>query len=346
MERRTRTGAVLTTAAAALLLSALAGGVVDRGEMLTAPPRAVAAPPSIATEPPTPGKAAPVPPDEGAWIGAWVRPDLPTPDGRLAAVADFESQLGRPVDVAHIFRQWEDPFPRSDDQTLARSRTVLLSWGGTDTRQIQSGLYDDLIRDRARDLKRWGVPLLLEWRWEMDRPNLQGEIWSPEDYVAAWKHIRALFQQEQVENVGWVWCPLAVGFGLGRAQAYYPGDEQVDWLCADVYPGPTALSFAAAAGPFLDWARGRPHPVIIGEFGWGVALREDREQSELARQEWLTAAGEFVKTQPQIKGLVYFDSDSSDSPTDPYDTSLRTAPGSMAAFRAVAQQPYFSRPRS
>jgi len=184
------------------------------------------------------------------------------------------------------------------------------------------------------------VPVLLEWRWEMDRPNLQGEIWSPADYVAAWKRIRGIFSEERVDNVGWVWCPLANGFASGRAQPYYPGDDQVDWLCADVYPGPTDQSFAAAAGPFLDWARSHPKPVVIGEFGWAVSAGEEQ------RQRWLTEAGEFVTTQPQIKALVYFDADNSDSPTDAYDTSLRRAPGSMAAFRAVATQPYFSRPRS
>ena len=44
-------------------------------------------------------------------------------------------------------------------------------------------------------------------------------------------------RREGATNVGWVWCPLATGFTDGRAQKYYPGDDQVDWLCADVYPG-------------------------------------------------------------------------------------------------------------
>jgi len=342
MRRQTRSAPVLAGAATALVLAVVAvlvAGAVVRRETAAPPARVAAAAPSVVGTPPVRGRNAPVPPARGAWIGAWVKPDLPTPDGRLAAVADFESQLGRSLDVAHVYRQWEDAFPREDDRSLAEGRTTLLSWGGTDTRQIQSGLYDDLIRSRARDLKRWGVPVLLEWRWEMDRPNLQGEIWSPEDYVAAWKRLRGIFAEEEVDNVSWVWCPLAVGFVSGRAQPYYPGDDQVDWLCADVYPGPAAQSFAAAAGPFLDWARSRPHPIVIGEFGWAASAGEE------PRQRWLTEAGEFVRTQPQIKALVYFDADNSESPTDAYDTSLRRAPGSMAAFRAVAAQSYF-RPRS
>jgi len=275
-------------------------------------------------------------PRTGAWVGAWVRPALPTVQGRLAAVADFEHQLGRPLDVSHVYHQWDDDFPAEDDRALAAAgHTVLLSWAGTDTRQIQAGLYDDVIRARARDLRAWGVPVLLEWRWEMDRPNLQAEVWSPADYVAAWQHLRAVFRQEQVDNVGWVWCPLATGFVDGRAPAFYPGDAEVDWLCADTYPGRTLQPFATAVGPFLDWAAGHPQPVLIGEFGMKKTLGE-RE-----RQRWLVETGEFVMTRPQIKGLVYFDADRSDSTSDPFDTSLRQAPGSMAALARVAASPWF-----
>jgi len=323
--------------ASLVLVAALVAAATQRVGAPDPVPTPVAAVAPGTSDAPAPrrGTSAPRPPATGAWLGAWVKPTLPTPDGRLAAFSDYESQLGRRLDLAHTYRRWDDAFPREDDLALAAGgRTVLLSWGGTDTRQIQSGLYDDLIRARAQALKRWGAPVLLEWRWEMDRPNLQGEIWSPADYIAAWKHIRALFDQERVDNVGWVWCPLATGFVDGRAQAYYPGDEQVDWLCADVYPGRTVQPFADAAAPFLAWAREHPLPVVIGEFGMQVALGEQ------ARQEWLAATGAFVRTQPQIKGLVYFDSDS-DDPRDPYDMSLRNAPGSLAVFRELAADPYF-----
>lgn len=288
--------------------------------------------------PPTPGSRAPRPPREGAWIGAWAKPDLPTTAGRRAAVADFERQLGRPLDLVHTYHEWDDELPSKDDRYYADAgRTLLLSWAGTDTREIQAGRHDELLREHALALKEWGEPVLLEWRWEMDRPNLQAEIWSPEDYVAAWKHIRAVFEAEQVRNVGWVWCPLAVGFADGRAQPYYPGDEQVDWICADTYPGKEIKPFATAIGPFLDWARNRPKPIIIGEFG----MKESR--GEHTRQAWLAEMGAFVKTVPQIKALVYFDADRSDAEQNSYDMSLRNSPGSMAVFSEIARDPYFDR---
>ncbi len=275
------------------------------------------------------------PPQDGAWIGAWVKPEPDTDGGRIAAVNDFETQLGRPLDLVHVYRTWEDPWPTADERKfVADGKQLLLSWAGTDTRAIVAGQHDELIRTRARALAAWGAPIMLQWRWEMDRPNLQDEVHGPEAYIAAWRHIRAIFAEEGATSASWVWCPLAIGFVDGRAQPFYPGDADVDWICADVYPGRDVKPFATAAGPFLDWAAERPHPIVIGEFGMQV------KRGEKVRQRWLADTGDFVKTQPQIKGLVYFDADRTNA-TPSYDMSLRNAPGSMAAFADMAHDPYF-----
>lgn len=278
----------------------------------------------------------PQPPKQGAWLGAWVKPAVMSQSGRVAAVSTFEQKLGRPLDVVHVYHDWQEPFPSDADREFARKGSVvLLSWSGTDTRVIQSGRYDDLIRRNAEALKAWGAPVLLQWRWEMDRPNLSGQIWSPQDYIAAWKRIRGIFAEVGVPNVGWVWCPLGVGFDSNRAQPYYPGDDQVDWLCADVYPGKDIKPFEVAAGSFLNWAKDRPKPIIIGEFG----MKEER--GEEIRQQWLRDLRTYVKAQPQIKALVYFNADNRDGDKS-YNMDLTTSPGSMMAFREMAQDPYFT----
>jgi hypothetical protein len=275
----------------------------------------------------------PGPPPSGALLGAWVSPDEYTQAGRLRAVEDFERVIGRRLDVVHLFEAWHDPFPSESDRAFAASgRVVMLSWGGTDTRVIASGSQDEWIRQRARAVRDLGVPVLLRWRWEMDRPNLSAEIWSPQDYVAAWKHIRAVFAEEQVTNVGWVWCPHARGFvDTSRdAAAYYPGDDEVDWLCADVYAEPDGSSFRDAVGPFLTWAAGHPKPIIIGEFG---IQHGDRAT-------WFQDAYRFVEAYPQIKGLVYFHGVSKGERN--YDHSLRRSPDALDAFRKGATSPHFN----
>ena len=199
-------------------------------------------------------------PEQGAWIGAWVDPTTPTQEGRVEAVAEFEARLGRPLDLVNSFHDWTDEFPTpADVEVVNQGRRLMVSWAGTDTRVIASGRYDDFIRDRARAVRDLRVPMLIRWRWEMDRPNLRASVWSPEDYIAAWERLRRIFAEEGAANAGWVWCPLASGFPEGRAQPYYPGDDQVDWLCADVYPGLRQDSPSPRdSEAFLDWAVDHP----------------------------------------------------------------------------------------
>jgi hypothetical protein len=277
----------------------------------------------------------PQPPKDGAWVGAWVKPDEMSQSGRIAAVTTFQKALGRTLDIVHVYHDWDERFPTESDREFAKQGSViLLSWAGTDTRAIQSGQYDDLIRTNAETLKAWGVPILLEWRWEMDRPNLRSQVWTAGDYIAAWKHIRSIFADVGVPNVGWVWCPLAIGFDTNRAQPFYPGDDQVDWICADVYPTWRQRSFKEASASFLAWAKDHPKPIIIGELGVQAA------HGEQTRQDWLSAMASFVKTQPQIKALVYFNADNSNN-DKPYDMSLLNAPGSLEVFKQMAHDPHF-----
>jgi hypothetical protein len=282
---------------------------------------------------PRPGSGGVRPPATGALLGAWVKPERFTESGRLAAKDQFETSVGRKLDIVHDFHKWGDEFPSAFDEQIVRAGAIpLISWAGTDTKLVAIGDEDETIRQRARAIKKFGKPLLLRWRWEMDRPNLQGEVHGPADYIAAWKRVRAVFAKEQVMNASFVWCPLAEGFASGKAQAYYPGDDQVDWLCADAYtltPGRQPLS--GLLDPFLSWAEPRHKPVIIAEFGTIPGAPGERAR-------WLAEAGALVAKRPAIKALVYFDAD-----TDQHGVarrwSLQWDSADVAAFAALAKDP-------
>ena len=281
---------------------------------------------------------APVPPASGAYLGAWVGPDVFTQANEILAVQQLQGQLGRKLAIVHTYLQWQAPFPTLSDLTfLSQGSMLLISWAGTDTRQIVSGADDSWIRTRARQVKALGKPVFLEWRWEMDRPNLRSQVHSGAEYVAAWDHIRAVFAAVGVRNAAWVWCPTANGFSDGQAAAFYPGSNEVDWICADAYPayGSTA-SFASTVTAFLGWASHYDKPVMIGEFGVPVS---DGAQ----RARWLRAAQRVVVADPQVKALLYFDANpAGQGPQGSY--SLTGDPAALAAFRAIAAQPYFNPP--
>jgi hypothetical protein len=307
----------------------------DRAEPMPAPDL-TRAPAAVAVQP-GPFAAGPVEaPDAGAYLGAWIKPDALTHVGRVAAVAGLEQQLGRPLDIVNTYRRFDQLVgTESDAQLLAQGATLMVSWATGDNRSILAGLHDQLIRKQAAAIRRVRTPVLLRVRWEMDRPNLRATMWSGPDYVAAYRHIRQLFAEQGVRNVSWVWCPTAEGFIRGEAPAFYPGDEQVDWTCVDVYAGKLFQPIGQLMGPFLRWAAQRPKPIIIGEFGvargWGSAQRAA----------WLGDAGRTFKANPQIKAVVYFESNpAGNGPKQQFQ--LAGDPPAFQAFTRLTRDPYFN----
>jgi hypothetical protein len=275
----------------------------------------------------------PKPPATGAWVGAWVKPTVPNQQGRISAVADFEKAIGRPLDIVHVYHQWTDVFPSSADiQFVHQGKILMISWSGTDTKTILSGADDVQITQRAEGIKILGAPVLLRWRWEMNRPNLQKSIDTPADYVAAWKHIRSIFTAVGATNVGWVWCPIATDFLATDGPAYYPGDDQVDWVCTDVYPGPTDESFAAVSAEFMAWAAQHAKPIVIGEYG--------SQSSNPDKSQWIAGAAAYARQHPQIKAMVYFDADRVVNGKT-RDFRLEGTTGPLQAFQAMVGDAYF-----
>lgn len=299
-------------------------------------PALTAAPPAIATRT-GPFDAGPVrAPRAGALVGAWVRPPALTQPGRLAAVAALERALGRPLDIVNTYRRFDEDFGTESDRAFQRQgTTMMLSWASGDTRSIAAGKHDTLIRAQARRVKASGKPVLLRFRWEMDRPNLRPQMWSGPDYVAAWRHVRALFSAERARNVSWVWCPTAEGFQRGDAPAFYPGDDAVDWTCVDVYAGRQFRTLGDLLDPFLRWAAQHPKPIIIGEFGvaraWGSANRAA----------WLTDAARLIKANPQIKAVSYFESNPDGNGAD-QQFRLTGDPPALRALRTLTRDTYFT----
>lgn len=276
----------------------------------------------------------PKPPSDGAWLGAAVQPTVFTPPGRIQAFQDFERVTGRRLDVVHTYHQWQAPFPDAVDRHfLDQGQQVLMGWAGTDCPGIAAGRYDALIRQRARDVKALDKPVLIAFRWEMDRPNIRSQVRSAADYVAAWKHTRRIFAEVGATNVGWVWAPTAKGFTGGYAQQFYPGDDQVDWIAVDAYTGPQLRPFATVVQAFMDFVAKHPgKPVMVAEFG--LSDRDGR------RPAWLGAARSYVKQHPQIKAVLYFNGNMQARETA--QLALQPSSTGKAAFHAWLSDPYFN----
>jgi hypothetical protein len=277
-----------------------------------------------------------VPPKSGTWVGTYEEQS-----GSLASkqkrVLEMEDLMGRKMDVDHNYTAWTDSFPGwKETWDTQHGRIPLVSWAKASTSAINSGRYDGLIKQRAADVKAAGFPILLEWFWEMDGRRNKHIAGSPAKFIAAWRRIHKIFDRAGVTNVSWVWCPNAWGFHTGEAQKYYPGDEYVDWICANGYnwaPGRRGdewRSFEWVFQEFYDWAAGRGKPLMISEFG--VQERKPGEKAE-----WLRDAAHTLKTKfTEIKAVVYF------NVKKRHDWRISTS-SARSAFRYLAKE---VRPRS
>jgi hypothetical protein len=272
-------------------------------------------------------------------VGASTSPDVRTLEGEKAAVEDLERLLGRKLDIDHNFYPWDTPFPTESERwNLATGRIPLISWNGRGptTAQIAAGQFDGMVRQRARATKALGEPVLIRWFWEMDGNKKSDFAGTPEEYIAAWQRIVGIFRNEGADNVSWVWCPNASAFNDGVAQQFYPGDEFVDWTCADGYnwapgrKGDEYRSFKDTFAGFYAWAALHDKPIMVGEFGV-----QERNPGEKAQ--WITEARETIKADfPLMRAIVYFNSNKD------YDWRLTTSDSAVEAFRQLALDPYFN----
>jgi beta-mannanase len=272
-----------------------------------------------------------LPPKTGTWVGTYEE-QAGSRIVKQNRLFDLEELINRKIDVDHNYTAWNEPFPGWREQwDITNGRVPFVSWAKTSTAAINSGRYDGLIRQRAADVKAFGYPILLEWFWEMDGNRNRYIAGSPASYIAAWRRIHRIFDRAGVTNVSWVWCPNAWGFATGAAQKFYPGDDYVDWICANGYnwaPGRRGdewRSFEWIFQPFYDWASGRGKPLMIGEFGV-----QERKPGEKAQ--WLREAAGTLKTKfTDIKAVVYFNVNKR------YDWRLDTN-SARGAFKYLAKE--------
>ncbi len=196
----------------------------------------------------------------------------------------------------------------------------LVEWqsGGTTesdnvtTKDIASGQYDDYITQYAQDVKEYGHPLFIRlicgefngnW-WQMCSPKANSNL-TTDDFVSAWRRVVDIFRQEGVTNVAWIWIPVAFPpppQDWGRDpnwQAYYPGDDYVDWVGTDLndWGKPNWMD------PIYQFGIDHGKPFFLTEF----AIRHlDVKFTHKQEVNWLNAMFDYFDSHPQIKAISYF----------------------------------------
>jgi mannan endo-1,4-beta-mannosidase len=335
-------------------------------------------PPGAAVPPPAPRPAGPVeiagevlPPPRGSVY--WGEYRLGIADDRRV-VPRLGQLAGSTPAIAMYFQVWhgQPMFDVEDARWLASQRVVpMVSWeswrpqyeGFARTDQpayrldrIASGAFDDFLVRYAQRVREYGGPIFLRPFHEMDgnwypwAGTVNGN--SPDDFVAAWRHVHDLFEEAGAANVTWVWSVNHISADVpgNDVHRYWPGPAFVDWIGISGFNwGPSRDLEVPAVG----------RPLHTGEPDW-VSLWDDFETvygqryAELLRYRkpiilteissveeggdkaaWIQdAVDSLLENFPRIGGFIWYD-----RVLEPRDWRIDSTLASLVAFRAAVDRP-------
>lgn len=288
-------------------------------------------------------------PSTGALFGAFAGPR--GDETSRAAVLRLESQVGRKLAIDHQYYKWDQPIPTGHQVwDAATGRLPFVNWNAQKTdgsavswSAIAEGSQDGWIIQRTEAFKSFGSPIYVTFHHEPE--NDLTRFGTPDDYVAAFRHIVTLFRDQGVTNVAFVWTMMNWTFDpqSGRdPSAYYPGDDYVDIIGSDGYnwypgrPGAVWESFQQLFENTNLFAVVHNKPWMAVETG----VQEDPLQPGRKGQ-WFRDIVTTAEGWPLLKAVIYFDTIKEFAPNSwNSDSSV----SSIEGFTALALDPYLRPP--
>jgi mannan endo-1,4-beta-mannosidase len=252
----------------------------------------------------------------------------------LAPVQAYASQVGRKPNLLEFYLAWGDTLQTDQTQAVWDDGQVpYLAWEPykATMAQIASGSQDAYIRSTADAIRDLDLPVAISFGHEMNGAwypwGTEGT--TPAEFVAAWRHIHDVFQNEGVSNVIWVWSPNIINpVPSVQLKQYYPGDGYVDWVGVVGYYALTgAHDFEQLFGPTFTEVRAfTSKPFLLAETGSEPSARKAAQITELLRT---------VADTPDVIGFIWFDLDKET------DWRVDSSPAALAAFQAGARNPQY-----
>ncbi|MBI4728871.1 MAG: hypothetical protein HY775_05135 [Acidobacteria bacterium] len=303
----------------------------------------------------------PAPPAARRYWGAYRR-GAPYDRDALGAL---EAQAGRVPAILMWYQEWTGgPLFDVDSARWLEERGIvpMVSWEpwkpparfgqlvvdqpAYSLRRIASGALDAFVERYAQAIKEYGGPVMLRPMHEMDGFWYP---WSglangnrPADYVAAWRHLRAVFERVGATNVTWVWSvnhrsvPATPENSIAR---YWPGARFVDWIgvsgfnWGDAGVGSTWKGFDAVYRPRYRELTPYRKPIMLTEIGAPEAGGD--------KGVWIRDAFSAMARYPAIRAIVWYDK--RDTPLR--DWRIESSPRARASFRrAIAAGGVLSAP--
>ena len=267
----------------------------------------------------------------------------------VSAVDAFGHTVGAPVGAYEWYQAW-DGRPAFDvtraGAAADRGALPILTWepwvpgAGVDQpayalARIVDGSHDDYIAAFARQVRAWGGRVGLRVMHELDAPHYPWSVGTngntSGDAVAAWQHIRRIFEREGAVDVVWIWCVNVQAPGSARYADIYPGDDAVDWVAVDGYNGGTALPWGGWRSPQAVFGRSLDDLQDLSDRPLAITEVGSTEQGG-DKAKWVEQLFDLA-VERRVRVLVWFEYDKET------DWRVVSSPAAADAFRRAAAVP-------
>ena len=267
----------------------------------------------------------------------------------MTALAAFEKLVGRKMAVDRQYYSWTAELPTSQMiWDVGNGRIPYVSWhawtgsnagSAVSWRSIANGSRDTWIKAQALRLKHWGQHFYFCFHHEPENDLRCG---SAADFVAAYEHVRKVFDAEGVTNATWVLTLMASTYSghHGGAAKWAPSASTYGLVGVDGYNrwpyiGHSYRSFDAIFQPTRQFALSRGKNMAIGEFGCVEQVKNGKGDPQ-GKAKWLTAGGKVLEGWPDVVFACY-----SHVLADGLKFWVNTSAPSLAAYKAVGNSAYF-----
>lgn len=278
----------------------------------------------------------------------------------------FVTLAKKDIAIEMFFLGWPSNFPATKCNEISNNGSIphitwmpQVSGSPYPLDGIINGTYDNYIKSFANGAKTFAKPLFIrlghefngDWYTYGGANNGGGTLNGfgdptkadgPERFIAAYKHVHDLFVGQGVTNIVWIWC-LNNGSSPTAAwnvpEAYYPGDDYVDWIGFDGYNFGTSqtwsgwVDFRGIYYPLYTKFESYNKPIMIGEY---ASVENGGNKADWIHYAYLYTHYSF----PKIKAITWFHVAKTEG-TVFTDWRINSSTTSLTAYQDAIADPYF-----
>jgi len=273
-----------------------------------------------------------------------------------SAAATADARLASPPVVPMCSFGQPAAFPVKTSGWSGKGDLTVTAFGqGID--RITNGEFDGYWTQVANGLQGLGVPVIVRlWQEPNGKHNpywagWQGGVGTGGEaaYIAAWRHVEGVFAAAGA-SIGaggsciFVFCAQRRST-TGVWEAYYPGDDVVDWIATDLYRDTLADGAQNAAN---DWntynaavAHGKPYIVSEGGFVQGQVITSggrklDKDGSK-TKNSLILDTYRSIMTSPQCVAYCVWNNIGPNG-----NNFIDTSAASLRQYHDFAHDPYYA----